>query len=308
MIRKTIIALFVLSTFVLISVGQIGPERRIVLLSGNDLLTAKPDGSDLRVVVKDSVRKADPRWSPDRKKIVYRVAGSKTGNEESHAKLIVISIEGSRLRDIPILAMESDGTIVGGMRFVEESGWLSNAELYAVGSANPYIAEYRILDANTGREVGGYLGTGFVTCSTKGQVAYVTIGRTESGATTSQIEVNGTAIYSSSIGKDSIDHLTWSNDCNRLAFTDTGGGAGKFIVMRGAVREAQIPLRAAMLDQLTIRSAEQAFLLQGARYAVYYDPLTHLLRANPNLVNKVNQMRIERERVLKKLGGTSADW
>jgi hypothetical protein len=290
--------------------GQIpvAPDRRIVLLRGNDLLTAKADGSDLRVVVKDSVGKADPRWSPDRKKIVYRTGGEKTGNEESHAKLIVISIEGRRLRDIPVLAIESDGTIVGGMRFVEESGWLTNTALYATGSANPYIAEYRILDADTGRVVRSHFGSEFATCAANAQVAYTTTERTESGATKSQVEVNGTAIYSSSSGKDSIDHLTWSNDCNRLAFTETGGGAGRFIVMRGAVREAQIPLRAAMLDQLTIRSAEQSFLLQGARNAVYYDPLTHLLRANPNLVNKLNQMRMERETSLKKLGATSADW
>ena len=309
--RKTIIASFVLSTFVLNStIAQIpvAPDRRIVLLRGNDLLTAKHDGSDVKVLVKDSVGKAEPRWSPDRKKIVYRVAGDKTGNEESHSKLIVITVDGSRLRDIPVLATESDGTIVGGMRFVEENGWLSNTALYAMGSANPRIGEYRIFDPDTGLEVGGYLGTGFVTCATKGQVAYVTIGRTESGATTSQLEVNGTAIYSSSSGKDSIDHLTWSNDCNRLAFTDTGGGAGKFIVMRGAVREASIPLRATMLDPLSIISADQSFLLQGARNAVYYDTITRSLRPNPVMLNKMNQTRLEREKVLRRLGGTSADW
>lgn len=283
-------------------------QSRVVFLKGNDLVTANRDASDVRVMVKDNVSKADPRWSPDRKKIVYRVGGEKTRNPTTHAKLIVITIGGSPSRSVPVLATESDGAVVGGMRFVEESGWLSNDQLYAMGSANPYIAEYRILDANTGREVGGYLGTGFVTCAAKGEVAFITTNRTESGASKSQVEVNGTAIYGSSSEDSLIDHLTWSNNCNRLAFTETSGRARRFIVMRGAVREAEIPLRAAMLDALTIISAEQSFLLQGARNAVYYDPLTKVLRANPNLVTRVNQMRIERERVLRRLGGTSADW
>src|SRR5437867_5996209 len=94
-------------------------EARVVFLRGNDLLTAKADGSDVRVLVKDVLRKADPRWSPDREKIVYRVDGEKIRNPETHAKLIVITANGSPLRSIPLLATETDGTIVGGMRFVE---------------------------------------------------------------------------------------------------------------------------------------------------------------------------------------------
>ncbi|MGQ0761970.1 MAG: hypothetical protein ACT4OT_08140 [Acidobacteriota bacterium] len=305
---KTIFACCFLSTFVLISTsGQISvaPDRRIVLLRGNDLLTAKQDGSDVRVLVKDSLGKADPRWSPDRKKIVYRVAGEKTKNPNTHAKLIVIAVDGSPLRNIPVLATESDGTIVGGMRFVEESGWLSNAELYAIGSVNPRIAEYRIFDANTGSVTGGYLGTGFATCAAKGQVAYVTMERVEPGAEKSRIDVNGTSIYTSS--GESINHLQWSSDCDRLAFTESSGAAGRFIVMRGAVREAEIPLRSEMLDSLTIISAEQSFFLQGARDAVYYDVVTRSLRARPDIVNNLNRTRTERERVLRNLGGRSAD-
>jgi hypothetical protein len=308
--RKTIIASFFLSTFVLIStLGQISnvPDRRIVLLRGNDLLTAKQSGSEVRVLVKDSAGKTDARWSPDRTKIVYRVAGAKTGNEETHAKLIVITSEGSLLRSIPVLATEADGTIVGGMRFVEESGWLSNASVYAMGSVNPWNAEYRILDADTGRVVAGYFGTGFATCAAKGQVAYVTTERAESAAGKSQLEVNGTALYPGSNGSSVIDHLQWSNDCSRLAFVESSGQAGSFIVIRGATVEAKIPLRAAMLNSLTIIPDEQSFLLQSGREAAYYEVVTHSLRARPDIVNKLNRTRTEREKILQVLGGRSAD-
>lgn len=308
--RKTIVASFFLSTLISVStLGQISvaPDRRIVLLRGNDLLTAAPDGSDVRVLVKDSVGKGDARWSPDRKKIVYRVAGTKTTNPMTHAKFIVIKIDGSPLRTIPVLATETDGTIVGGMRFVEESGWLSDAALYAVGTANPRIGEYRILDADTGDVVGGYLGTGFVTCAGKGQVAYVTTERAESAVRKSQLEVNGTTIYASSSGPSLIEHLQWSNDCNRLAFTESSGPVVSFIVIRGATLEAKISLRAEILDSLTIIRDEESFLLQSARDAVYYDVVTHSLRARPDIVNKLNRTRTERERVLRGLGGRSAD-
>ena len=238
---------------------------------------------------------------------MYRVEGDKTRNPNTHARLIVITTEGSSLKNIPVLATENDGTIVGGMRFVEESGWLSDNALYALGSANPRIAEYRILDATTGREVGGYLGTGFVTCAPKGQVAYVTTERAESGG--DQIAVNGNVVYTSSSRRDPpIDHLQWSNDCNRLAFTEGGGTGGSLIVIRGRTIEAKLPLRADQLVSLTIIPDEQSFLLQGTGEALYYDPISRTLRTNPAFANKVIQLRTERERVLKKLDGESADW
>lgn len=305
--RKTIIAAFLFSTFVLSStVGQVA-ERRIVLLRGNDLLTAKLDGSDVKVLVKDSLGKADPRWSPDKKRILYRVEGEKSKNPATHAKLIVITADGRPLRSIPVLATESDGTIVGGMRFVEESGWLSDTAVYAVGSANPWIAEYRILDANTGDTIGGYLGTGFVTCAAKAQVAYVNTERAESGAGKSQIELNGATIYSNSSGPSVIDHLQWSKDCSRLGFIETIGEVSSFIVIRDAALEGKIRLRAEMSDSLAIISDEQSFLLQSDRDAVYYDVATHSLRARPDIVNKLNRARTERERILQSLGSRSAD-
>lgn len=306
--RNRTIASFFLSTLIFVStLGQISnaPDPRIVLLRGNDLLTARQDGSGVRVLVKDGVSKADPRWAPDRKKIVYRVAGATTRNSATHAKLIVVNVDGGQLRSIPVLATEPDGTIVGGMRFVEESGWLGNAALYATGSANPRVAEYRILDAETGRMVGGYLGTGFATCASKGQVAYITSERAESGAGKSQIEVNGTAVYTNANAQ--FDGLQWSNDCSRMAFTEASGSAVSFIVIRGLTLEAKIPLRAATLDSLKIIPDDQSFLLQSARNAVYYDLVARSLRTRPDMVNKLNRTRTERESVIRALGGRSAD-
>jgi hypothetical protein len=284
-------------------------EPRVVFLRGNELLTANADGSDVRILAKDSLRKADPRWSPDKGKIVYRVDGERTKDPKTHAMLNVITSDGSPLKNLPVLATETDGSIVGGMRFVEESGWHSNAAVFASGSVNPSIAEYRIIHTETGRVIESYFGTGFATCASKAQVAYTTVTREKSGGSKGQLEVNGTIVYTNSSDQDSlIRNLQWSSDCNRLAFTESNEAGGKFVVIRGESVEARIPLRVEMLDSVSITNHEESFLLQSASDAVYYDATTHSLRPNPEIAEKAKQMKMEREKVLKRLGGRSADW
>ncbi len=45
--------------------------------------------------------------------------------------------------------INTNGTIVGGLRFIEESGWYGNSAVFAAGSANPHISEYRVLDVKS---------------------------------------------------------------------------------------------------------------------------------------------------------------
>jgi len=280
---------------------------RIVFLKGNDVLTASQDGLDARVVTKDGVAKASPRWSPDRRKIMYRVKGQQTADPATHAELIVVTADGRRLRGIQVLATESDGTVVGGLRFIEDSGWLGNDALYVQGSINPRLAEYRVLDADTGHVVGGYLGTGFVTCGTGRKVAYITSENGESGVGKSRVEVNGAAIYAAPDGPSLIDQLQWSHDCSRLAFLETSGTGGRLIVIRGAVIEARLPLSAQMLASLTINSDQRSFLLQSAKDPLYYDVVTRSLRTRPDIVSKFARTKTKRDNILKSLGGRSAD-
>jgi hypothetical protein len=302
---------FILSTGTLISVeGQRGaaPERRIVLLRGDSLVTARQDGSDVRVLIKSGVSKSEPSWSPDRSKIVYRVAGARFRDQATHATLVMIQADGKTLRSIPVVASEADGTVVGGMRFVEGSGWLSNEMLYAVGSVNPYVAEYRILDAASGRAIDSYFGNEFATCAAKGEVAYVATDRAEPGAGRSQVEVNGNVVYTGSGGSSLIENLRWSNDCGRLVFTETSGPAGNFVVINGSALEARIPLPAGTQDSLTITPYEKSFLLQSDRdTATAYDAVTRSLRARSEMAKELNRVTAARERIVLSLGGRSAD-
>lgn len=285
-------------------------EGKVVFLKGETLLTANASGAEARVLIKDAVRKASPQWSPNKERIVYRVDGDKTKDPKSYASLIVIGSDGKLLKNAPVLATESDGTIVGGMRFVEESGWHSNAAIFASGSVNPWKAEYRIIDVETGNVIESYFGTGFATCASRAKVAYASETRSASGNRKSHVEVDGTPVYAGAGDGDSlIGNLEWSTPaCERLAFVEASEASASFVVLRGDTVEAKIALRGGMRRSIAITHAEDSFLLHSDSGVVLYDTTTRSLRPAPEIVEKVNRVKMERESVLKSLGGRSANW
>ena len=284
-------------------------EGKVVFLRGEDLLTAKADGSEASVLIKDGVRKASPQWSPDKERIVFRIDGDMTKDPKAHANLIVISSEGKLLKSVPVLATESEGTIVGGLRFVEESGWHSKDAVFASGSVNPSSAEYRIIDVLTARVIESYFGTGFATCASRARVAYATETRSLSGSRRSTVEVNGTAVYAgASDGDLLIGHLRWSADCERLAFVEASEASARFVVLLGTTVETKIALRPAMRSSISITNIADSFLLHSSSGVLFYDMTTRSLRDAPDLVEKAKRLKMERESVLKRLGGRSANW
>jgi hypothetical protein len=70
----------------------------------------------------------------------------------------IVPAEGGEAITVPVLKADADGAFVDGMRFVEESGWYSNSEIFATGSANPHVAEYRIIDVVSKKVITSYFG------------------------------------------------------------------------------------------------------------------------------------------------------
>lgn len=285
-------------------------DEKVVVLQGTVLITARGDGSEVKELLRDSTPKAHPRWSPDGTRIVYRIAGQKLQHPKTHANLVVIAADGSSQKTIPVKETEGDGTIVLGMRFVEESGWYSNSAVFASGSANPYRGELRIIDAASAQVVGGYLSWGpFATCAHKGHVAYITEEEESPGRKTKRIEVNGDLRYSWSNGVDTlIRNFHWSQDCQRLAFTEASETETDFVVLHGMTVEIRHRLPQEMLQSLTIARTADSFLLLGAPEALFYDTTKKSLRLAPEIVERWQQEQRERDEVIQHLGGGVGAW
>lgn len=315
--KKLFIALWclvILSLHPVSSFAQGSRDTKVVVLQGTVLITARGDGSEVRELLRDGTPKEEPRWSPDGQRIVYSIAGQKLQHPKTHANLVVIAVDNGSQKTIPVLATEADGTIVGGMRFVEESGWYSNFAVFASGSVNPHRGEFRIIDAESSRVVGGYLSGGpFATCAHKGQVAYVTEEEESPGRKTIRIEVNGDLLYSWSDGVDTmIRNFHWSQDCQRLAFTEESDTGVDFVVLHGTTHSTTLEIRRRLpqeiLQSLTIARISDSFLLQGAQEALFYDTTEKSLRLAPEVVEKWQQEQRERDEVIKNLGGGVGDW
>src|SRR5262249_2723873 len=157
---------------------------------------------------------------------------------KTHANLIVITVDEGVHKTIPVLSTEGDGTIVGGMRFVEANGWYSHSAVFARGSVNPYITEFRIIDVESSPVVEGYFGANFATCAHKEQVAYVIQEEDSLERKTKRIKVNEALWYSGPHDADTmIRNLHWSQNCQRLAFTEESETDTDFVILHGTTVE-----------------------------------------------------------------------
>ena len=253
--------------------GQDVSDAKAVFLRDSKLVTAQFKGSVVKELVTDSEKKSSPTWSPRGDRIIYRTPGQQSVAPRSHANLVVIDADGRPVARAPVLSMEADGTVVGGLRFVETSGWHSDDLLFVSGSIGPQSAEYRLIDLS-GRVKTSYFGTGFATCADKGLVAYV------AGASRSSrgpaVEVNGETVFTSERADTSIDRLLWTQDCERLAVMETPAGVSRLVIVRNKVIEARLPLPlpAAKANALSVRDT---FLLLGINEGIRYDTATRSL-------------------------------
>ena len=248
----------------------LAPGSKVVFLKENEVVSANADGSDQRTVTHDGVLKERPVWSPDGTKIVYVTAPSSENVShppEALALIHVIASDGRSISVIPVPAAMPDGTPIEGMRFVEDSGWYSDSEVFVSGPENPHYAEYRIFNVASAKLVQVYAGYGFATCASKGEVAYVA-DPDESNPKTLHVEVNGKDLIEISADSDP-SYFLWSADCDRLAYIE-GGDAANLVILRKNVVEARVPVGVGF-DGASIVPANQGFLLKEAGRTKYYD-------------------------------------
>jgi len=280
---------------------------KVVFVRDHQIVAAEADGSNMRVLVDDSAPKYAPKWSPDGSRIVYRIDGRSTGDPTSHAILVVIDEQGRRIGSAPVFSSEADGTMVGGMRFVANSGWHNASNLFAAGPASSVLVEYRILQP-TGTDLGhGYFGAEIEECPAKGQVAYRTDPRDQSRG--AEIEINDSVVFSNKNRNADLTHLHWSSNCERLMFfeSEEPDSNHALVVLRSKAVEAKLPVSADIVRS-TVYELKDSFVFSSESSAVSYDPPTRSLRPVPKSSQTFQARAAERQAVIDRLHGKSPDW
>ncbi|HWG50627.1 MAG TPA: hypothetical protein VN669_13090 [Candidatus Acidoferrales bacterium] len=281
-------------------------NRKLVFLRGTDVVTANGDGSGERVLVHDNLPKSAPVWSPDGAFVAYAVsqdAANKPGNPLGD--IVVLATDDGVKHTVPVATEQPDGTMIDGMRFIEHAGWYSNTAVFASGSANPRVSEYRIMDINTGKVIGGYLGNDFATCAVKSLVAYISDEDTGSGAP--RIDLNGKAVYSGA-AKSSIREIHWSIDCQRLAFLEEEEPTMKLVVLNGNEVEAKIPVPSKDSSSATIATAGTSFLVMHDSVTGLYQPSTKTLESDPAKLLDWRTKLASQAAVIERLHAEKPDW
>lgn len=290
--------------------ASFSPLGRVVFLKGNEVATAKDDGSDVKVLTSDNVPKKQPQWSPDGRKIAYLTPGAKASDPKTHANIAIIDSTGAPQALVPVLSTEADGTFVEGMRFVEEFGWYGNRSVFASGSLNPHLAEYRILDIGPSKIIEGYFGYSFATCADQARVAYVAESQ-GIGSRGIHVELQGTPVYSPPVDA-ALRGLRWSADCARLGFLQLEKTSTRFVVLHYAGPSSlQIEASLALQENqatLTITPLADSFLLARGTVSFRYDSANRSLQPAPSVAEEVRKQQLSRGEVIHRLGGDSPDW
>jgi len=288
-----------------------GTSGRVVFVRDSEIYTANEDGSNIRRITLDGKRKQWPKWSPEGKRIAYLTEGDMRATPKSRGTIRIINTSGEQAGSASVLVTLPDGTPVAGMRGVELIGWYDFDHVFAAGSANPYVVEYRTIDIRTGR-MGGYGGGNFATCATMGRVAFWTPEFPTHRSM--QLQVNDKEM---GFGfPDAIDGipdihvpLQWTPDCQYLAFIDLRPPATLVLVRANKVeRKMDLPEEGSFhLDGLTPDGT--GLLLAGSKRTLVYDFRKNTIsEAPPAILKQVKLQRTAREGMVQKLGGTDPDW
>ena len=243
---------------------------KLVFLRGNDVVTANADGTGLRVLVHDDVPKSNPVWSPDGSKISYKVENQQgSSNLKSLGKIVIVNVSDGAKRGLPVKTEEPDGTLVEGMRFIEESGWYGDSAVFATGSANPHVAEYRIINTNSGQATGGYLGYGFTTCPVMAQVAFISDEQSAKGG--HALQINGKSAFTVPANAD-VREMHWSAQCERLGFFLEENTGTSLIVLSGGAMESRVLLPNKDWSNTSIIPAGNTFVISNGKRPAHMMP------------------------------------
>jgi hypothetical protein len=283
---------------------------RVVFVRNNEIWTASEHGSSLRQLTSDGKPKQMPKWSPDGTEIAYLTSGDMSANPKSRAKIEIITTAGESVGTAPVLVTLADGTEVAGMRSVDSIGWLDPQHVFADGSVNPYVGEFRTIDVATGK-MGGLGEGGYATCPLKGRVAFWA--PTFPPDKRLRLEVNredtDRFIFPDWDKLPDIHvHLLWTPGCQDVALVDPRPPAA--LVLVGASHGLRrVPLPGWGFENADLTLVGGKLLMRGATKALLYNFRTHAVTEAPKaMLKQIDAECTAREQLVRKLKGESPDW
>jgi hypothetical protein len=288
-----------------------GSTVRVVFVRDQQIYTASEDGSAVRQLTTGGAWKKTPKWSPDGAKIAYLTAGDMGADPKSHAKIEIISADGQRVATVPVLATMTDGTEVGGMRWVDSIGWFDARHVFADGEGlNPHVGEFRTIDIATGK-MGGFAEGGFETCPSKGRVAFWAPTFPPDKKMRLQVNKEDTDRFVFPDWDKLPDihvPLLWTPACQDVALVDPRPPAALVLVGADLVVR-RVPLPDWPFEDAHLSIVDHALLMRGRSKALLYDLRQDAVTEAPHaLLQRVDVERAARERVVQELKGESPDW
>ncbi len=283
------------------------PEK-LVFVRGTSIFSALADGTGLHELVRDAPAESMPKWSPDGTKIAFRMPGEIKGVSRSIANLVVIDERGTQLNSLPVYAIGPDGVELAGMLSVLTIGWHGPAAVFATGNINPHLNDYRAFGIEDAGPRAWVQGLTFASCPSVSSVAYVNDPR-QSGPKGYQVLVDEERVFEAGRVGPIIDALTWTGDCQRLAFR-LKGERGELVVLSRKAKwrvEARAPWPATP-DQGRLVGRANDFVVLGSSSARVYDARTGVLKLAPGVDRDMEIVETRRAEVLARLGAVSADW
>ena len=279
--------------------------KKITFVKNGQVYVAESGGIDTRLLTNGPSQKRIPKWSPDGTKIVY--LGVSTGSK-SLGELVVVDGLGVQLGRYPVATIADDGTPIERMRGVEEVGWLDDRRVYASGSVNPYIAEYRTIDIHS-RQMHGFGGGEFGTCSRVGAVAFWRPVFPPNKAMSLETSFGKKAIFDfPDANALPTMHIPpkWDEYCKVVAFIDPrlpihlrvmfpdGGGRAVLLPKRG--------------DIPTLRTITQGLLIGDDGRLVYNLAQSQLMSTPAEILEVIKADAQLRKRTELLTGAAEADW
>jgi hypothetical protein len=193
---------------------------KLVYISDGKLFVSPFPDKAPREIASQVSELVSPRWSPDGTRVLYAKPGATVAGNGTLATLVVVDDKGAQLAQFKILTGENDGVFVAGMRQVADIGWLDSQRVYAHGSVNPNVDEFRLFDVTTSAEIPGYTGFSFTVCPSLGKVAYF---EPRFGRGPFVLAVNGDALtrFEPRDENGSFGFVKWIDGCAKIALIES---------------------------------------------------------------------------------------